>query len=299
MIDLLCEGDRLVFNDTRVIPARLYGIKPTGGRIEFLFTEQIDDMTWKALVNPGRRLKQGASVQVENERDLFLRIKEVLPDGDRVVSVDPGSISTLKEILKKHGHIPLPHYINRDDEMTDRESYQTVFAREDGAIAAPTAGLHFTEGLMAQIRTAGIDVSFITLHVGIGTFRPVKVSDPLMHDMHEERFKLTEQTAGEIIETRAKGKRVIAVGTTVVRVLEHCSASGILTPSSGRTRLMILPSYKFKTTDGMITNFHLPKSTLLMLVCAFAGTNQVLNAYREAVMDQYRFYSYGDAMLIV
>ncbi|NLG18220.1 MAG: tRNA preQ1(34) S-adenosylmethionine ribosyltransferase-isomerase QueA [Fibrobacter sp.] len=296
----LRKGDRLVFNDTKVIPARVHAVKSTGANVEFLFTEKIDDLTWKAIVNPGRRLKQGSSAQIVNSPEISLYIGQVLPGGDRIVTLRcADKTMTLQKVLEEYGHIPLPHYISREDENSDRETYQTVYASKPGAIAAPTAGLHFTDSLLNELHDSGIDFSYVTLHVGIGTFRPVKVSDPREHPMHQERYTLSEQTSEEILKTKRDGGRVIAVGTTVVRVLEHCSASGALQPSCGKTELLILPSYRFKTVDGLITNFHLPKSTLLMLVCSFAGTNHVLNAYKSAVTENYRFYSYGDAMMLL
>lgn len=297
---LLKKGDLLVFNDTRVIPARIYGRKENGLRIEFLFVEKIDQNTWVALVGPARRLRVGASVKVENSPRSFLRIEKVLPNGDRVVRLIGDGTDSIEELLESSGHLPLPHYIERNDDEKDRELYQTVYARNRGAVAAPTAGLHFTNELLRQLSDDGIDTSFLTLHVGIGTFRPVKESDPRRHDMHEEWYVLSDKTAEKIKETRKNGGRIIAVGTTVVRVLEHCAiGEGELKAGTGKTKLLILPPYDFKVVDGLITNFHLPKSTLLMLVCAFGGKKRILDAYRTAVNEEYRFYSYGDAMLIL
>lgn len=300
LVSLLRKGDRLVFNNTKVLPARIYGVKDNGITIEFLFTEKIDDFTWVALVGPARRLKIGASVAVKNCDGFRLQIVDVLPNGDRVVKLLGDGSRTLEAIMEQVGHLPLPHYIERDDEQMDREAYQTVFAQKKGAVASPTAGLHFTDELIAKLTNSGVDTSFLTLHVGIGTFRPVKESDPSKHPMHEEYYELSQQTVEEINSTKRNGGRIIAVGTTVVRVLEHCSIeSGMLTPSTGKTKLMILPPFEFKTVDGLITNFHLPKSTLLMLVCAFAGIPTILAAYNEAIQKRYRFFSYGDAMLIM
>ncbi len=299
IISLLRKGDRLVFNDTRVIPARIYGRKENGLLIEFLFVEKIDQLNWIALVGPARRLRIGSMVQVENCPKCFLKIMQILPNGDRVVQLVGDGAVSIEQLLEKYGHLPLPHYIDRDENNGDRESYQTVYARKNGAVAAPTAGLHFTDDLIHKLSEAGIDISFLTLHVGVGTFRPVKESDPRKHVMHEERYELSAETVGQINTTRGKGGRIIAVGTTVVRVLEHCALNGKLQPGVGKTRLMILPPYDFKIIDGLITNFHLPKSTLLMLVCAFGGQKTIMDAYKVAVNDCYRFYSYGDAMLIL
>ncbi len=296
---LLKKGDRLVFNDTRVIPARIYGHKENGLIIELLFVEKIDQLNWIALVGPARRLPIGSKVQVENCPSCFLKIMQVLPNGDRVVQLVGNGAESIGELLEKYGHLPLPHYIERNDNQGDRESYQTVYARKKGAVAAPTAGLHFTDELFKKLTLAGIDISFLTLHVGVGTFRPVKETDPRKHFMHEERYELSSETVEQITTTRKNGGRVIAVGTTVVRVLEHCAVNGTLQPGTGKTRLMILPPHDFKTIDGLITNFHLPKSTLLMLVCAFGGQKKTMDAYKVAVKDCYRFYSYGDAMLIL
>ncbi len=299
IISLLKKGDRLVFNDTRVIPARIYGRKENGLRIEFLFIEKIDQFRWTALVGPARRLRIGSMVQVENCPCCFLKILQILPNGNRVVQLVGDGAVTIDQLLERYGHLPLPHYIERSAELSDLESYQTVYARKNGAVAAPTAGLHFTDELFQKLSLAGIDISFLTLHVGVGTFRPVKEKDPRKHVMHEERYELSAETVEQIKTTRERGGRIIAVGTTVVRVLEHCALNGILQPGIGRTRLMILPPYDFKIVDGLITNFHLPKSTLLMLVCAFGGHKKIMEAYRVAVRDRYRFYSYGDAMLIL
>jgi len=299
IISLLRKGDRLVFNDTRVIPARMYGRKENGLLIEFLFVEKIDRLNWIALVGPARRLRIGSMVQVEGCPGCFLKIVQVLPNGDRIVQLVGDGVESIEQLMEKCGHLPLPHYIERNENHGDRESYQTVYARNNGAVAAPTAGLHFTDELFRELSAAGIDTSFLTLHVGVGTFRPVKETDPRKHVMHEERYELSEQTVEQIKTTRERGGRIIAVGTTVVRVLEHCAINGTLQPGIGKTRLMILPPYDFKIIDGLITNFHLPKSTLLMLVCAFAGHKKIMDAYRMAVKDCYRFYSYGNAMLIL
>ncbi|MBN1604247.1 MAG: tRNA preQ1(34) S-adenosylmethionine ribosyltransferase-isomerase QueA [Chitinispirillaceae bacterium] len=298
---MLRTGDRLVFNNTRVIPARLFGKKDNGVSVEILFTERVDSHTWKAIVRPGKRLPEGTVVTLDSTECVQIKIAEVLADGGRLISscVDNNSEVSIDSLIEGFGHIPLPPYITRQDSIEDRNSYQTVFARCDGAVAAPTAGLHFTKNLLDTIKNLGIESSFVTLHVGIGTFRPVKESDPRQHPIHEEKFELLQSTVDEIKTTKANGGRVIAVGTTVVRVLENCSLDGELKAQCGSTRLMILPPFTFHCIDGLITNFHVPRSTLLMLVSAFAGRDAILNAYSEAVGNSYRMLSYGDAMLIL
>jgi S-adenosylmethionine:tRNA ribosyltransferase-isomerase len=298
---ILKKGDRLVLNNTRVIPARLFCRKSNGLRIELLFTEKINDITWKTLMKPARRVNRGMVLEIEGCFNARIRLEDILDNGDRVASLIsdvPGL--TVQGMLEQYGHVPLPPYIQREDRLEDHEAYQTVFAKNSGAVAAPTAGLHFTNELLEKFRENGVGISYLTLHVGVGTFRPVKENDPSKHPMHEEYFELPAKSASEINETRKSGGRVVAVGTTVVRVLEHCALSGeVLAESRGKTKLLILPPYRFKIVDGLITNFHLPKSTLLMLVCAFGGTESVLRAYNEAVQRKYRFFSYGDAMLLL
>lgn len=299
---LLKAGDRLVFNNTRVIPARLFGTKENGVPIEFLFTEKIDEYTWKVIAKPAKRLKKGTIVTVNNCEYAKLHIEDIVADGSRVVRLEsqmPGY--NIESLLEQFGHFPLPPYICREDNEGDRDDYQTVFASKVGAIASPTAGLHFTDQLIDELKNSGVDVSFVTLHVGVGTFRPVKVDDPRKHDIHEEYFEISSQAADEIMTTKANGGRIVAVGTTVVRVLEHCAkcSNGVLGSSSGKTKLLILPPYEFKIINGLVTNFHLPKSTLLMLVSAFTGREFILEAYREAIREKYRFFSYGDAMIIL
>ena len=301
IVELIRPGDLLVFNDTRVLSARLFCRKVSGGHVELLFTGPVDSRTWKALAKPGRRLKAGSILSVNGDRDIgTLRIEEVTPDGERVVSLQEGGrYCSIAELIERHGHVPLPPYIRRPDGDRDREDYQTVYARNPGAVAAPTAGLHFTPELLAALRKNGAAHAFLTLQVGIGTFLPVKVSDPREHLMYEEEYELPEETAAAVMRVKKAGGRVIAVGTTVVRVLEHCAQSpGTIRASCGRTGLKILPPYEFRIVDGLITNFHLPRSTLLMLVCAFASRSHVLAAYAEAIRKHYRFYSYGDAMFI-
>lgn len=297
---LLRPGDLLVWNDTKVIPARLFCRTKSGSAVELLFTEKIGDNEWKALVKPGKRCMPGVALAVAgHEAAGRLVIEAVLEGGERAVRLEAG-VSSLEELLERCGEVPLPPYIRRPAEAGDRAAYQTVYAARPGAIAAPTAGLHFTPGLLAALASRGVGGAAVTLHVGAGTFLPVKTDDPRQHVMHEERFEVPPSAAGAIGAARERGGRVVAVGTTVVRVLEHCAAAdGQVRPASGRTRLMILPPYRFAATDCLITNFHLPRSTLLMLVCAFATRERVLAAYAEAVRERYRFYSYGDAMAIV
>jgi S-adenosylmethionine:tRNA ribosyltransferase-isomerase len=309
ILEILRPGDRLVFNDTRVIPARVFCRKEgTGAAVEIFFTERLGDGRWKALAKPAKRAPAGTILRVDGNPAIKLRVDDVTAGGyERVVSLAAFSeaapepkTACLDEVIDRHGHIPLPHYMEREDEEIDAEFYQTVYSARPGAVAAPTAGLHFTGGLLRELAARGIDSSFVTLHVGIGTFRPVQVDDPREHDIHEERFELGADSAREINSTWENGGRVVAVGTTVVRTLESCAGGRRnLIPGSAKTKLLILPPYEFKAVDGLITNFHLPKSTLLMLVAAFASTESVLNAYKEAIKERYRFYSYGDAMLII
>jgi S-adenosylmethionine:tRNA ribosyltransferase-isomerase len=301
LIRFLQPGDRLVFNNTRVIPARIFCRKATGGKCEVFFLERTGHGMWKALVKPGRYAQVGTQLYVEGSDDAVLMVTGILHEGERLIRVDQssGQEVTIEKIMEGYGHMPLPHYIEREDVAADRETYQTVYASVSGAVAAPTAGLHFTDSMLQEIKNMGIGITHITLHVGIGTFRPVQVEHPEDHVMHEERYIITSDAAEEIEATRRQGGRIIAVGTTVVRVLEHCFAeSGKVVACEGTTGIMILPPYTFGSVDGVITNFHLPRSTLLMLVSAFCGRERTLAAYREAVEKSYRFYSYGDAMFI-
>jgi S-adenosylmethionine:tRNA ribosyltransferase-isomerase len=305
ILGIIKKGDRLVFNDTRVIPARVFCRKEgTGAAMELFFTERINAASWKTLVKPAKRAPVGTVLCVDGRPAIKMRIDSVADDGyERIVTLvsdADGGVNGLDGVIEACGRIPLPHYMERDDEIIDREHYQTVYANQPGAVAAPTAGLHFTKELLDELTGMGIDKSFVTLHVGIGTFRPVQVDDPRRHDIHEERFELSERAASEINGTWERGGRVIAVGTTVVRTLESCAAARHkVIPNVSKTKLMILPPYKFKAVDGLITNFHLPKSTLLMLVSAFASRESILDAYQEAINQKYRFYSYGDAMMII
>jgi len=302
--NFILPGDRLIFNDTKVLPTRFFCHKKTGGAVELLLTEPLASQgagnSWKTLAKPARRLSVGTELTLDSNHDISFVITDVFDDGSRGIAVSPKSTEhRLMDIINKYGVMALPHYIKRAVDNADNQTYQTIYARHEGAIACPTAGLHFTDALMANIKSKGVDISFVTLHVGIGTFRPVEVEDPLAHPMHSERYTLTDKTVSEIRATKANGGRIIAVGTTVVRVLEHCAGSGKLAASSDSTHLLILPGYEFRVIDGIVTNFHVPRSTLLMLISAFAGKDPVLAAYRHAVEKRYRFFSYGDAMLII
>ncbi len=301
VVDLFDPGDLLVVNESRVFPARLLGHKSTGAAAEVLLLRPLDPddadaRRWEALVRPGRKLKAGSRVIVGD--DLTVEIMDVLESGNRSVRLE--TTLPIDEAIDRHGHVPLPPYIAREDEGADLERYQTVYARERGSIAAPTAGLHFTDTLLARIEAAGVRRTAVTLHVGIGTFRPVEVDDPLDHVMHEERYVVSPEAAAAVNRTRAEGGRVWAVGTTAVRTLESVAGpDGTVRAGSGMTRLFIRPPYDFRVVDGLITNFHLPRSTLLMLVAALAGHERTMAAYGEAVRERYRFYSYGDAMAVV
>ncbi len=288
---LLAPGDLLVFNDTRVMPARLFGHKASGGQIEILVERVLDDKRVLAQVRASRSPKNGARIYLDNDVNLIVlrRVENFFElQFERPVY----------EILQAIGHIPLPPYIGRADTAIDSRRYQTVYAQEIGAVAAPTAGLHFDEAMLERIEAMGVESAFVTLHVGAGTFAPVRVDDIRQHTMHSERLHVSAEVCEQVKATRARGGRVIAVGTTSVRALETASAEGVIKPYEGETRLFITPGYRFVSVDALLTNFHLPESTLLMLVCAFAGQSLVLAAYRHAVAQQYRFFSYGDAMFI-
>ena len=296
IIDYLDEGDLLVCNDSRVLPARIYGIKePTGARVEFLLLKQISGNRWETLCKPGKKAKEGARFSF-GDGLLYATVTEVKDDGNRVVDFecDENFFSTLDKI----GQMPLPPYIT--EELKDKERYQTVYSHELGSAAAPTAGLHFTTELMDKIKAKGVNIAYVTLHVGLGTFRPVKVDDVTKHKMHSEHYEVPEETAELIKKTKQNGKRVIAVGTTSCRTLESVAAEhGEVVPCEGFTEIFIYPGFEFKVLDGLITNFHLPESTLIMLVSAFAGYDNIMNAYKTAVKERYRFFSFGDAMCIL
>ena len=317
--ELFRPGDLLVVNESRVRPARLLGRKPTGAPAEVLLLGPADPegrgdgpnvtaspgsasgaasdaRDWIALVRPGGKLKPGRTVDIAD--DLTVEILDSAPGGGRVVRlVTPGSV---EDAIERYGHMPLPPYIDREDEALDRERYQTVYARATGSVAAPTAGLHFTEELLERLEAMGVHRAAVTLHVGIGTFRPVEADDPTDHEMHQETYVVPESVSDVVAETRAAGGRVWAVGTTVVRTLEAAAEpDGRVRPGPGATDLFIRPPYDFRVVDALITNFHLPRSTLLMLVAAFGGHERVMAAYEAAVREGYRFYSYGDAMALV
>lgn len=292
----LNKGDLLVVNDSRVLPARIYGEKEgSGGFIEFLLLEQLGGDEWELICRPGKKAKVGKRF-VFGGGKLTAEITEVKPDGNRVARFfcEGGNIYS---VLDEIGQMPLPPYIT--ERLDDKERYQTVYSREIGSAAAPTAGLHFTNELLDEIRAMGVEIAYVTLHVGLGTFRPVKEERVLDHKMHSEHYEIPERTARLINETKARGGRVIAVGTTSCRTLESAAQLyGKVIPCDGRTEIFIYPGFEFKVLDGLITNFHLPESTLIMLVSAFMGYENTMNAYKVAVEERYRFFSFGDAMLI-
>lgn len=306
---LLREGDLLVLNDSRVIPARLYARrtlqrekeKPTG-RIEVMLTEPAGENRWHALVRPGRKIAIGERLVFPASDGAIVLQAEVLERGqfgDRLLEF--ASVEDFFEALERIGHIPLPPYIHRDDAASDRERYQTVFSRERGSVAAPTAGLHFTPQILETLAVRGIEIARVTLHVGLGTFAPLRVERVDEVHLHRERYSISAETAGAVNRARNEGRRIVAVGTTVVRTLESAalrSASGSISPHSGDTEIFIAPGFKFNVVGGLLTNFHLPQSSLLMLVSAFAGRENVLAAYRHAVASKYRFFSYGDCMFL-
>ena len=295
IIDYLNEGDLLVANDSRVLPARIYGIKDeTGAKVEFLLLKQVANNRWETLCKPGKKAKVGTKFSFGNGI-LRATVVEVKDDGNRIVDFD--CEENFFTTLDKIGQMPLPPYITA--ELKDKERYQTVYSHELGSAAAPTAGLHFTTELMDRIKAKGVKIAYVTLHVGLGTFRPVKVDDVTKHKMHSEHYEVPEETAKLINETKKNGGRVIAVGTTSCRTLESVAAMyGEIKPGEGFTDIFIYPGFEFKVLDGLITNFHLPESTLIMLVSAFAGYDFIMNAYKEAVKEKYRFFSFGDAMFI-
>ncbi|MBR2514083.1 MAG: tRNA preQ1(34) S-adenosylmethionine ribosyltransferase-isomerase QueA [Halomonas sp.] len=296
LLEILEPGDLLVFNDTRVIPARLHGHKASGGKVEMLLERPLDTHRGLAHIRSSKSPKPGTELIfegdihaiVEGRRDALFELRFL---GD----------TPMIALLEKHGHMPLPPYITREDELSDRDRYQTVYARRDGAVAAPTAGLHFDQPLLDALAEKGINSAFVTLHVGAGTFQPVRVDNILEHHMHSEWIEVSEAACQKVRDTQAAGKRVVAVGTTSVRCLESAcmkSANGEIAPYSGDTDIFIYPGYEWRCVDALITNFHLPESTLLMLVSAFAGYDHMMNAYRSAVDERYAFFSYGDAMLL-
>ncbi|MCH5212803.1 MAG: tRNA preQ1(34) S-adenosylmethionine ribosyltransferase-isomerase QueA [Oscillospiraceae bacterium] len=295
IVDMLEPGDALILNDTRVIPARLYGVKEgTGGAIEFLLLNKHSLDTWEVILKPGRRAKPGARFVFGNG-ELKAEILDIINDGNRLVKFEYEGI--FENVLDKLGEMPLPPYITK--KLEDRDRYQTVYAKHNGSAAAPTAGLHFTPELLEKVKAKGVNIGYVTLHVGLGTFRPVKVDDVNNHKMHSEFYILPQETADLINETKAAGKRVVSVGTTATRTLETAGLGGMpLKASTGWTDIFIYPGKEFHVIDALITNFHLPESTLIMLVSALAGRDNVLNAYKTAVEERYRFFSFGDAMII-
>ena len=295
IVDRLNEGDCLILNDTKVIPARLYGVKEgTGGHIEFLLLHKHKLDEWEVILKPGRKAKPGAKFIFGNG-ELKAEILDVVNDGNRLVKFYYDGV--FEEILDKLGEMPLPHYITK--KLEDNNRYQTVYAKCSGSAAAPTAGLHFTNELLEKIKQKGVKVGYVTLHVGLGTFRPVKADDILEHKMHSEFYVLPQETADMVNETKRNGGRVISVGTTATRTLETVGMNGLpLKEQTGWTDIFIYPGKDFHVIDALITNFHLPESTLIMLVSALAGRENVLNAYNEAVKERYRYFSVGDAMFI-
>ncbi|MGB3641834.1 MAG: tRNA preQ1(34) S-adenosylmethionine ribosyltransferase-isomerase QueA [Rivularia sp. (in: cyanobacteria)] len=304
---ILRPGDLLVMNDTKVIPARLYGRKSTGAQVEVLLLEEKQQNCWLALVKPGKRFKKGSEIIFEAKEDSLEPCKQLIATvletdeatGGRLLQFDVPPGMSLIQLLEEFGEVPLPPYITRS--VAESQQYQTVYAENPGAVAAPTAGLHFTPELLEKLQETGINRAFVTLHVGVGTFRPVEVKDVTTHEMHGEWIEVPAETVEQIRDTKAKGGRIIAVGTTVVRTLEGAAKAGEgeLQPFCGETNLFIYPGYQWKVVQGLITNFHLPRSSLLMLVSALIGRERLLNIYQEAIASQYRFYSFGDAMLIL
>ncbi len=295
VIDCLEQGDCLVLNDTKVIPARLLGVKAdTGAAIEVLLLKRQENDIWEALVKPGKKAKPGAIISF-GDGILTGEIMDVVEEGNRLIQFHYEGI--FEEVLDRLGEMPLPPYITH--KLQDKSRYQTVYAKYEGSAAAPTAGLHFTKELLSLIEEKGVDIAYVTLHVGLGTFRPVKADNILEHHMHSEYYQVTKEAADKINGAKKKGKRVICVGTTSCRTLESAAdENGILREGCGNTEIFIYPGYRFRILDGLITNFHLPESTLVMLVSALAGRENVLHAYEEAIHERYRFFSFGDAMFI-
>ncbi|MBQ8816091.1 MAG: tRNA preQ1(34) S-adenosylmethionine ribosyltransferase-isomerase QueA [Lachnospiraceae bacterium] len=295
ILDMVEPGDCMVLNNTKVIPARLYGSKEdTGAGIEILLLKRLEKDLWECLVKPGKKCKPGARIVFGDGR-LRAEIKETKEDGNRLIAFEYSGI--WEEVLDALGEMPLPPYITH--KLQDKNRYQTVYAKYEGSAAAPTAGLHFTKDLLEEIEAKGVKIAYVTLHVGLGTFRPVKVEDVTNHHMHSEYYEVTEETARIVNETKAAGGRIICVGTTSCRTVESASTEdGVLHAGTGNTEIFIYPGYRFKILDALITNLHLPESTLVMLVSALAGKEQVLHASEEAITERYRFFSFGDAMFI-
>lgn len=294
ILDMIKPGDCLVLNDSRVLPARLFGSRETGGAVEVLLLKDLGNDRWEALTRPGRKTKKGSEVFF-GDGSLKAKVVDELDDGKRVVEFTYGGI--FLEILEKLGQMPLPPYIH--EKLSDPERYQTVYSKTPGSAAAPTAGLHFTNDLLNKIEEKGADIAYVTLHVGLGTFRPVKADDIKDHIMHSEYFEIPDESVDKIMKAKSRGGRIVAVGTTSCRTLESAfSEDGTIKRKSGNTDIFIYPGYDFKAVDALITNFHLPESTLIMLVSALAGRENILNAYNVAVKEKYRFFSFGDAMFI-
>ena len=295
VLDYLNEGDTLVLNNTRVMPARLIGEKvESGGKIEFLLLKRIEGDKWECLAKPGKRAKIGTEFTFGSGK-LKCKVVDIVEEGNRIIEFSYDGI--FEQVLDELGEMPLPPYIT--ERLDDRERYQTVYSKEQGSAAAPTAGLHFTKELLEKVKEKGVNIAYVTLHVGLGTFRPVKVDDVNEHVMHSEFYQLDEENANIINETKKRGNKIISVGTTSTRTLETIGdENGFVKAQSGWTNIFIYPGYKFKVVDKLITNFHLPESTLIMLVSALAGKEKVMNAYNEAVKERYRFFSFGDSMII-
>ncbi len=296
ILDFLNEGDTLILNNSRVLPARIFGIKKDSlAVVEFLLLKQKAQSTWECLVKPGKKAKVGTTF-IFGDGLMEATVIEILEEGNRIIKFN--TEENFFEKLEKIGQMPLPPYIT--ETLSDKERYQTVYSKELGSAAAPTAGLHFTNELLQKAKDKGINIGFVTLHVGLGTFRPVKIDNIKEHKMHSEYYEIPKETITLIENTKKSGNKVVAVGTTSCRTLESAyNEDGTINASSGDTEIFIYPSYKFKVIDGLITNFHLPESTLIMLVSAFAGYNNVMNAYKTAVLEKYRFFSFGDAMIII
>lgn len=290
--DFLNPGDLLVMNDSRVIPARLYGHKATGGKVELLVERITGEFTFLAHIKASKALKAGGIIHLDQGKHLTILERQ----DDLFVCQTQTEVLPL---LNQLGHIPLPPYITRNDEQLDEDRYQTVYAKYEGSVAAPTAGLHFDESVLASLKSRGVNVAYVTLHVGAGTFRPVRTDDIKEHKMHSEQFTVSDELCAAVAATKAAGNRVIAIGTTALRSLESAARSGVLQASSGDTDIFIYPGYQFKVCDGLMTNFHLPESTLLMLVSAFIGHQEAMNLYQEAISQGYRFFSYGDTSLLL
>jgi S-adenosylmethionine:tRNA ribosyltransferase-isomerase len=293
LLSLLKPTDLLVFNNTKVIPARLFGVKDSGGKVEVLIERVLDESRVLAHIRSSKSPAAGRRLQLEGALDV-----EVLGRHDALFELEFHGIESVIDALQEYGRLPLPPYIEREVDKEDLDRYQTVYARNVGAVAAPTAGLHFDDALLNRIRETGIETAELTLHVGAGTFQPVRVDDVRSHQMHKEVIDVSEQVAEQVKATRSRGGRVIAVGTTSVRALESASANGEISAYQGETDIFIYPGYQFKSVDAMVTNFHLSESTLLMLVSAFAGKQHIMDAYQHAIQHRYRFFSYGDAMFI-